>query len=222
MILENEMIHGCPAPPVAARTRRQARQPSAAVEGKPCGLNRQKSGAPRAVGAEPPFAGEWDASIRLYKEIQESGETGSGCSRLRSRIEDETPISPHALAECACQEASLWLGQCFPREWVAELVERANVVYQHNPGFRRRLRAAGDAGIHRLMAFMRHWLFAILVSRRSDLAARLPSSYASGHDLPPCTSGTSLPASRREEPPSTAKSPPPIPSSTISSMPSTA
>ena len=203
MILEYEMIHGCPAPPVAPRARRQTRQrfadslevrqPSAAVEGKPRGPNRKKSGAPRALVAKPPFAGEWDASIRLHEEIQQSDGTGSGCSRRRARIEDETPISPRALAQRVCEEASLWLGQGFPHEWVAELVERANVVYQHNPRFRGRLRAAGDAGLHYLMAFMRHWLFAILLSRRSDLAARLPSSYASGHDLPPCASATPLP-----------------------------
>ena len=201
MILEYEMIHGCPAPPVAARARRQARlgfgdslevrQTSAAVEDKPCGSNRQKSGAARALVAKPPFAGEWDASIKLHQEIQPSDEAG-GCSRLRARIEDETRISPHALAECVCQEASFWLGQGLPHEWVAELVERANVVYQHNPRFCGRLRAAGDADLHYLLAFMRHWLFAILLSRRSDLVARLPSSYASGLELPPYTRATPL------------------------------
>jgi len=230
MIVEYEMIHGCPAPPVAARARRQARQrfadspklrqPSAAVEGKPCGPTCQESDAQRALVAKPPFAGEWHASIRLYEEIQASDETGSGCSRLRPRIDDETPISPHALAECVRQEASLWLGQGFPHEWVTELVERANVVYQHNPRFRKRLRAAGDAGPHRLLAFMRHWFFAILLSRRSDLAARLPSAYASGHDLQPSTNATPPPGPRRKGPPSRTKSPPLTPSSTPS--PSTA
>ena len=59
------------------------------------------------------------------------------------------------------------------------------MVYQHNARFRRRARAAGDAGQHRLAAFMRHWLYALLQSRRPDLAARLPSAYASGGELPP-------------------------------------
>jgi len=195
MILEYEMIHGCPAPAVAARSRRQPRQrggdeggerqPSGACEGRPCGPNRQKSGALQDLVGKPPMAGVWDASTRFYREMQKSEETGSARSRLHARIEEETPISPRALAESVCEETSLWLDEDLPHEWVAELVERANVVYQHNPRFRGRLRVGGNAGRDRLMAFMRHWLCAMLFSRRPDLAARLPSSYAIGHDLPP-------------------------------------
>ena len=101
-----------------------------------------------------------------------------------AQIKDDTEIDPRTLAEDACREAALWLGEALPGEWVAELAERADVVYQHSPRFRRRLRRAGVTGHHRLRAFMRHWLFALLQSRRPDLATRLPSSYASGRDLP--------------------------------------
>jgi hypothetical protein len=96
-----------------------------------------------------------------------------------------------------CEEASLWLGEPFSRAWVAELAERANVVYQHNARFRRLLRRRGDAGWEWLAAFMRHWLYALLASRRPDLCQRLPGPYAAGQDLPP---------------------PPPTPNSTALSM----
>ena len=103
----------------------------------------------------------------------------------RTRIEDETPVIPRAVAECVCEEASVWLGEPFPCAWVAELAECANVVYQHNAGFRRLLRRRGNAGREWLWAFMRHWLCSLLASRRPDLHRRLPASYAVGRDLPP-------------------------------------
>jgi hypothetical protein len=109
----------------------------------------------------------------------------------RTRIEDDTSIVPRAVAEYMCEEASLWLGEPFPRAWVAELAERANVVYQHNAGFRRLPRRRGNAGRDWLIAFMRHWLCALLAGRRPDLYRRLPNSYAVGRDLPsPNSSGT--------------------------------
>ena len=103
------------------------------------------------------------------------------CLGWRTRIEDDTPIVPRAAAELVCEEASLWLGEPFPRAWVAELAEHANVVYQHNARFRRLLRKRGNIW---LMAFMRHWLCGLLDSRRPDLCQRLPGSYAVGQDLP--------------------------------------
>ena len=78
--------------------------------------------------------GEWDASARQFEEIKgrchEAGETYR--PPWPARIEDDTPIVPRALAEQMCEEASVWLGEPFPRAWAAELAERANVVYQHN------------------------------------------------------------------------------------------
>jgi hypothetical protein len=86
-----------------------------------------------------------------------------------------------------CERASLWLGEAFPRGWVAELAERADVVYQHNARFRRLLRKPGNAANDWLAAFMRHWLYALLAGRRPDLCQRLPGAYAVGQDLPPAT-----------------------------------
>ena len=87
----------------------------------------------------------------------------------------------------------MWLGEPFPRAWVAELAERANVVYQHNARFRRLLHKRGDAGNDWIAAFMRHWLCGLLASRRPDLCQRLPGSYAIGQDLPPPPRHPSLP-----------------------------
>jgi len=132
--------------------------------------------------------GEWDASARLCKEIQmrpdEAGETDRPPWRRRTRIEDDTPIVPRAAAEHVCEEASRWLGEPFPRQWVAELAERANLVYQHNVRFRQLLRERGHAARDWLSAFMRHWLHGLLASRRPDLCQRLPGPYAVGRDLP--------------------------------------
>ena len=127
--------------------------------------------------------GAWDIGAQLYNQMQarlrEAGETYR--PPWRTRIEDDTPIVPRAVAELVCEEASLWLGEPFPRAWVAELAEHANVVYQHNARFRRLLRKRGNIW---LVAFMRHWLCGLLDSRRPDLCQRLPGSYAVGQDLP--------------------------------------
>jgi hypothetical protein len=131
--------------------------------------------------------GEWDASGRLWKEIQmrrdQAGETDGPPWRPRARIEDDTPVVPRAAAELVCEEASRWLGEPFPRQWVAELADRANLVYQHNARFRQLLRRRGDIGRDLLSAFMRHWLHGLLASRRPDLCQRLPGPYAAGRDL---------------------------------------
>jgi hypothetical protein len=113
----------------------------------------------------------------------EAGETQG--MPWRSRIKDDTPIVPRTAAEVVCEEASVWLGEPFPRPWVAELAERAGVIYQHNARFRQLLRKPGNAGRDWLLAFMRHWLCGLLASRRPDLCRRLPGSYAAGQDLPP-------------------------------------
>jgi hypothetical protein len=115
----------------------------------------------------------------------EAGETDGPPWRPRARIEDDTPIVPRAAAERICEGASLWLGEALPRKWMLELAERANLVYQHNARFRRLLRRRGDIGRDLLSAFIRHWLYGLLASRRPDLCQRLPGPYAAGRDLPP-------------------------------------
>jgi hypothetical protein len=119
----------------------------------------------------------------MQMRLREAGETYR--PPWSTRIEDDIPIVPRAVAEHVCEGASLWLGEPFPRAWVAELAERANVVYQHNARFHQLLRKRGDAGWEWLVAFMRHWLSSLLASRRPDLCQRLPGSYAVGQDLPP-------------------------------------
>jgi hypothetical protein len=123
---------------------------------------------------------------QFYREMQRRCEEAGRPYRppWRTRIEEDTPIIPDIVAGAVCEEASLWLGEPFPGEWAAELAEHANVVFQHNAGFRRLLRRRGNAGRDWLRAFMRHWLCALLASRRLDLYGRLPAPYAAGGDLP--------------------------------------
>jgi hypothetical protein len=130
--------------------------------------------------------GEWDVSALDHEQMLRHRKAAGRpyVPPYGARVRDGTAIDPRTLAEHVCQEAALWLREELPSEWAAELAERANVVYLHNPRFRRRLRTAGATGHHRLRAFMRHWLFALLQSRRPDLATCLPCSYASGRDLP--------------------------------------
>jgi hypothetical protein len=177
-MIADEMIHGCMPRAGGGRQQRRLRAVRAARRPgerlRPVPLNEQAGW------------GEWDASARVWKEIQARGEeadmtSGPAC---RTRIEEDTPIVPRGVAEQVCEEASLWLGEAFPREWVMELAEHANVVYQHNVRFRRLLRRDGDAGRDSLRAFMRHWLCGLLASRRPDLCQRLPGNYAAGRDLP--------------------------------------
>ena len=101
------------------------------------------------------------------------------------RIELDTPILPHVIAESIREEASVWLGRPLPRRWVRELIARANTVYARNPRFRRSVRAAGDRGRDHLWVFMRHWLAGLMWERRPQLYARMPASHTNGHPLPP-------------------------------------
>jgi hypothetical protein len=75
----------------------------------------------------------------------EAGETDGPPWRWRTRIEDDTPIVPRAVAMGVCEEASLFLGEPFPREWATELVERAEEIYQHNARFHRSGRSLSRA-----------------------------------------------------------------------------
>ena len=181
IMITEEMIHGCLPRSVGSRQHRRF-----------CSIRRARRPHQRASLLplwEPQGSGEWDASARQFEEIQRRCHEAGEMHRppWPTRIEDDTPIVPRAVAERVCEEASLWLGEPFPREWGAELAERANVVYQHNARFRQLLRKRGDAGIYWLAAFMRHWLCGLLASRRPDLRQRLPGSYAVGQDLPSAT-----------------------------------
>ena len=174
-MVTDEMIHG--SLPRSGGSRQQQRFRSVR------GANRPHQRPEPLPLPERQHWGAWDIDARLYTQMQErlreAGETYR--PPWRTRIEDDTPIVPRAAAELVCEEASLWLGEPFPRAWVAELAEHANAVYQHNARFRRLL---GKRGNILLVAFMRHWLCGLLDSRRPDLCQRLPNSYAVGEDLP--------------------------------------
>ena len=101
-----------------------------------------------------------------------------------ARIEDDTPIVPHAIASAVWEEAGAWLGEELPREWLARLIERAEAVYASNARVRRRLRGNGNGGRDWLWAFTRHWLAALIWQQRPDLYTRLPDSFNVGHLLP--------------------------------------
>jgi len=178
MIIENEMIHG--SLPRSAGIRRQPR--SRSVWSARRSLQRPSPHMPPGQQGW----GEWDTGPRIFNEMQERLRQAGKTYRppCRTRIEDDTPIVPRAVAMFVCEEASVWLGEPFPRAWEAELAERANVVYQHHARFRHLLRKRGNAGRDGLIAFMRHWLSALLASRRPGLHQRLPAAYANGQELP--------------------------------------
>jgi hypothetical protein len=104
------------------------------------------------------------------------------CRRLW--IERDTPIVPAAVARAVWREASAWLDVELPREWIRRLAVRAEVIYFHNPQFRRKIRGQGNTGRDWLWIFARHWLAAMIQKRSLQLYARLPASYSVGCDLP--------------------------------------
>jgi hypothetical protein len=61
------------------------------------------------------------------------------------RIDPETPILPHAIAEGVCEKASVWLGQPLPCVWMTEILAHANDVSAHNARSHDRVRGGGDA-----------------------------------------------------------------------------
>jgi hypothetical protein len=177
MIIEHEMLHGR-LPRGAAR---RGNQPSRRTRTVPRPLKSPGSASQPAPQWQPGF-GEWDISIRSYQASQAEGAAGAALPHPR-RIAAETGIVPQAVAAAVCAEVEAWLGVPIPQPWRDELAEYGEPIYQHNARFARLLRRS--TGREYLQAFTRHWVCALLDSRRPDLAARLPRSYASGHDLPP-------------------------------------
>jgi hypothetical protein len=113
------------------------------------------------------------------------GRLHSGRRRKRRvRIEADTPIVPRAVAVSVWAEACAWLDEELPREWICRLAVRADVIYFHNPRFRRKIRGQGNTGRDWLWMFTRHWLAAMIRKRSPQLYARLPASYSTGCDLP--------------------------------------
>jgi len=107
-------------------------------------------------------------------------------SSRRLWIERDTPVIPTAVAQAVWQEACAWLGVELPREWIRRLAVRADVIYSHNPRFRRKIRNSGNTGRDWLWMFTRHWLAAMIRRRDYALYTRLPDSYSVGCELPDC------------------------------------
>jgi len=95
-------------------------------------------------------------------------------------IETDTPLLPLFIAEAVVAEAGGFLQTELPDDFARRLAERAEHLYNVNPGFRRKLRARGNAGRDYLYSFMRHWLHGLLKAERPRLADRLPAAFASG------------------------------------------
>jgi hypothetical protein len=108
--------------------------------------------------------------------------------RPARRIDEDTSIIPHIIAQSVMEEAIRYLGEPLPRRWVRELVVHADTVYAHNDKFRRALKRDGDRGRDWLWSFMRHWLSSLILQHRPQLHSRLPASYSVGQELPPLRS----------------------------------
>ena len=73
-------------------------------------------------------------------------------------LRENPALVPDAVATGVLEEASAKRGKQLPREWAAELVQRADLHAQTNPRFRKLLRRPGDESRDWLWSFMRHWL----------------------------------------------------------------
>ena len=104
--------------------------------------------------------------------------------KRRRQIEADTPIVLRAVAVSVWSEACAWLDEELPREWIRRLALRADVIYFHNPRFRRKIHGPDNTGRDWLWTFTRHWLAAMIRRRNPQLYARLPASYSTGCDLP--------------------------------------
>jgi hypothetical protein len=179
MMTEDLMIHGKVPRSTPAREKRQPRS----------NRNLRPPRLPAQPIADSPAKAlhGWEICVRLDKELQTQGTRNGEPWRpqCRTRIEEDTVILPLLIARIVCEEASRWLGEPFPVQWQAELALHADMLYQRNSKIRQIIRKRGNAGRDWLLAFMRHWLFALLDSRRPELCRRLPASYWSGRDLPP-------------------------------------
>jgi hypothetical protein len=99
----------------------------------------------------------------------------------RPSIGGDTPLVPRAAAEAVWEEACELVGEELPREWIAMLIEKAEVIYGRSTRYRRWLRGSDRSGRDWLWAFMRHWLAALLSEHRPAWYARLPTRYAVGN-----------------------------------------
>ena len=88
-------------------------------------------------------------------------------------IEESTPLLPDVVASLVCAEVSPLIDRHpVAVDPAASLAERAEVHFQRNPEFRKRI--SGKDGREYLYAFMRHWLAGMLLKAgcpRSEIPA---------------------------------------------------
>jgi hypothetical protein len=116
----------------------------------------------------------------LHVRPRQSGTRGTRPSNRSTGIARDTPLLPRAAAEAVWEEASEFLGEALPAEWISVLTEKAETIYAHSSNYRRRLRGRGDTGRDWLWSFMRHWLAALLREHRPQWFGKLPSRYSAG------------------------------------------
>jgi hypothetical protein len=111
------------------------------------------------------------------------------------RIEDETLLLPHLIAEYVVEEAAIYFEQVtdgrihrpivgLEPSVVDYLANHAQQIYEHNESFRKLLRSKSNRGRDSLYAFMRHWTAGHLKDSHGALFALLPQSYLVGNPLP--------------------------------------
>lgn len=93
-------------------------------------------------------------------------------------------LLPWAVAESICAEAGVFLGVAVPRRRARWLEAKAQRCFEHSRHFRAKMLARGEAPLHNLRMFMRHWLASLLQLERPDLWYALPPYFAMGVRLP--------------------------------------
>ncbi|HSX23393.1 MAG TPA: hypothetical protein VLE97_11520 [Gaiellaceae bacterium] len=113
--------------------------------------------------------------------------TTAKTARSVGRIEGDTPILPHIVADAVIGEIErctpLELSAAEERDLADRLADRANAIYANNDRFRRKIRARGNAGRDALYAFMRHWIASELKKTRPRVFAQLPQRFMVGEEL---------------------------------------
>lgn len=85
---------------------------------------------------------------------------------------------PWIVADTACDEVGHYLEVEMPRDRYAEWLDaKAERCYARNRRFRKLMHSRGNAPREWLLAFMQHWLAALLQIERPDLLRRLPWGY---------------------------------------------
>jgi hypothetical protein len=103
------------------------------------------------------FPNEFDFGPPQFHPTAEAIRSGTPPT-ITAWLPENPALVPEAIATGVLEEASAKRGKQLPREWAAELVQRADLHAQTNPRFRKLLRRPGDESRDWLWSFMRHWL----------------------------------------------------------------